>query len=188
MYRLKEPIQWRKNNVLNGHCLPPQFLRRGGVGQGFFFAGRGSPFFTGRGGASIPGAYPVLLWKSCVILKNQHNFEFLWLSFVFLYNCLNQVKLLRPALFKREMLMFQERFFLFVKSKTYDHNCLAEKYKTKAPQWKNLFSTFWHKIIKESILFGLLNEFICWWSPSKYWWYLLVILTPLIDYMLKYSI
>ena len=55
--------------------------------------------------------------------------------------------------------MFQERFFLFVKCKTYDHNCLAEKYKTKAPQWKNLLSTFWHKIVKESLLFGLLNEF-----------------------------
>ena len=44
------------------------------------------------------------------------------------------------------------------------HSCLSEKYRMGAPQWKNAFNTFLHRIIDLSWLFRLYNEcWICWW-------------------------
>ena len=47
---------------------------------------------------------------------------------------------------------------------TQQHSCLSKNSKMGAPEWKNAFNTFSHRIIISSWLFRLYNEcLVCWW-------------------------
>ena len=43
-----------------------------------------------------------------------------------------------------------ERSFKFTSLQVSAHSCLSEKFRMGAPQWKNAFNTFLHKIINLS--------------------------------------
>ena len=69
------------------------------------------------------------------------------------------------------------------------HSCFVEKYRMRAVQWENDFNTFLQTLVNISWFFyspamwGYVGG--TWWSPSKYWGWLLVVLAQLVRFILK---
>ena len=86
--------------------------------------------------------------------------------------------------------------FAYIKPKVYSffhvqegHSCFVEKYRMRAVQWENDFNTFLQTLVNISWFFyspamwGYVGG--TWWSPSKYWGWLLVVLAQLVRFILK---